>query len=600
MSSNTVSAVVEKLIRRLCLKDFPCGRGSWRQTADCTDEGETENIDALLNLLTCPHSPWTFDGSWSPQAAALRRMAVLSPERLNDDFIYSFFTALRIVDKDVSVIDKGLLKFSKLEELVLSANKISEVSLENLPRTLKILELRANCLSALDSLTRCPPPHLHYLGLGSNSLHSQEHISHLTGTHWPQLVCLDLSDCGFKEHPPLLKALSSLPALRTLMLQGNPLSLASCYPGLTVDSLPRLSCLDASRISPDERKSFRGLAKRRDLVMDQSSVTVSVGRLSGTTDPSMSVTEKTPDFQFVTYNYFISYEILSNKNYNEQKFKSESEFDGHLREEVLKDTDLQSNETCHKEMLKADTCDSRADTENTFHDTTQEITYSTAKLMWSECMDFSDAQTFTVSDLGALKRFLNLGLHLRIEEEKVLLRAAASEDEASAKTSKTPKESKGKKGKESANKSGSSKEKSKDKQKTSVPEVHSSSTRILGSVHVPLQDLVKSGQHVDVLCNFGALQTEFEMEAAPAIEKEHGKKMKVKNKEDKDSKSRQTNDTREKRTSPSKAKGRGGEECADDDVTDDPESDQPEPVIVELRVELQRWSPASEAGQQQL
>lgn len=38
----------------------------------------------------------------------------------------------------VSVIDDGLLKFSKLEELVLSANTISEIPVENLPSTLKV------------------------------------------------------------------------------------------------------------------------------------------------------------------------------------------------------------------------------------------------------------------------------------------------------------------------------------------------------------------------------------------------------------------------------------------------------------------------------
>lgn len=37
----------------------------------------------------------------------------------------------------VSVIDEGLLKFSKLEELMLSANKITEIPAENLPSTLK-------------------------------------------------------------------------------------------------------------------------------------------------------------------------------------------------------------------------------------------------------------------------------------------------------------------------------------------------------------------------------------------------------------------------------------------------------------------------------
>lgn len=38
----------------------------------------------------------------------------------------------------VTVIDDGLLKFSKLEELVLSANKISDIPAENLPSTLKV------------------------------------------------------------------------------------------------------------------------------------------------------------------------------------------------------------------------------------------------------------------------------------------------------------------------------------------------------------------------------------------------------------------------------------------------------------------------------
>lgn len=45
--------------------------------------------------------------------------------------------------------------------------------------------------------------------------------------------------------------------------------------------------------------------------------------------------------------------------------------------------------------------------------------HSTPKLPWSECMDFSDTQMYTVSDLRGLKKFLNQGVHLTIEEEKV-------------------------------------------------------------------------------------------------------------------------------------------------------------------------------------
>lgn len=67
----------------------------------------------------------------------------------------------------------------------------------------------------------------------------------------PQLVCLDLSDCEFKDQQALLSALSTLTCLRTLVLEGNPFTLAPSYPGFTVDSLPQLSCLDTSWIDPD-------------------------------------------------------------------------------------------------------------------------------------------------------------------------------------------------------------------------------------------------------------------------------------------------------------------------------------------------------------
>lgn len=70
-------------------------------------------------------------------------------------------------------------------------------------------------------------------------------------------------------------------------------------------------------------------------------------------------------------------------------------------------------------------------------------------------------------------------------------------------------------------KSGSTKDKSKDKKKKSVPELVQDAPirRILGSVHVPLQSLVKRSQKVDVLCDFGALHTESEVEATQTLEK---------------------------------------------------------------------------------
>ncbi|XP_059193563.1 leucine-rich repeat-containing protein 43-like [Centropristis striata] len=587
MSSNTLSAELEKQIRRLCLNDFPCGYGTWRRNKDSTEGAETEETDALLDLLSCPHSPWRHDESWSPQAPALRQLAVLTPERLHTDFIYNYFTTLRIIGKGVSIVDNGLLKFSKLEELVLSANNISEIPAENLPRTLKILELHANKLSALNSLTNHPPPRLQYLGLGSNRLGSRYDVCYLTGRHWPQLVCLDLSDCEFQDQRALLNALRTLPFLRTLVLQGNPFTLAPSYPGFTVDSLPQLSCLDASWIAPEERRCFRGLVDKTDLMVDRASATVRVGRLRGIPDPEMKMDENAPDFPVITYSYFITYEFLSHQTVN-LKLDGSSEV---VTEDGFSDADLQSDNNCEKESSKPDT------QEETCHDITHVSKRSTSKLLWSECMDLSDIKTYIVSDLGHLKRFFKRGLHLSVEEEKVLSWPAASEEVLVTKPSRTAKEKKGRKGKESPIKSGSTKDKPKDKKKKSVPELVQDAPirRVLGSVHVPLQRLVKTGQKVNVLCDLGVLHTESEVEATQTLEKDHGKKIKEDKKKDKESKQRGGSGTKQKNTSASKGKGKGRKECDMDVPTGDSVSIPLEPVTVELSVELEKWQSASEA-----
>lgn len=64
----------------------------------------------------------------------------------------------------------------------------------------------------------------------------------------PHLVCLDLGDCEFQDQRALLDALSTLPRLTTLVLEGNPFTLAACYPGFAVDQLPQLFYLDSTWI----------------------------------------------------------------------------------------------------------------------------------------------------------------------------------------------------------------------------------------------------------------------------------------------------------------------------------------------------------------
>ncbi|KAM8887236.1 leucine-rich repeat-containing protein 43-like isoform 3-T3 [Spinachia spinachia] len=570
MSSNKLSAVLETQIHRLCLSDFPFGHGTW--TKGRTEGAETEDTDALLDLLSCPRSPWRHDKSWSPQAPALRQLAVLTPERLHKDFIYNFFTTLRIVDKSVSDMDDGLLKFSKLEELVLSDNQISQICAENLPSTLK------------------------YLSLGSNSLGSPEDVRHLTGRHWPQLVCLDLSNCEFEDQRALLSALSSLPCLRTLVLEGNPFTLAPSYPAFAVDSLPQLSCLDTSWISPEERHHFRGFAKN-NVAADWASCIVSVGRMRGIPDPLIRVDENIAEFPVINYSYFITYEFLSHQTVNQNSDRDSKSDADHVREEGFSDADLQSNRDCGKESFQPNPPDLLVDTEETCHNIAYVSGHRTSKLTWSGCMDFRDTQTYIVTDLGGLKRFLNQGFYLTIEEEKVLSWPAASEDVLLAKPSRPVKEKKNGKDKESPIKSGYAKDKSKDKKKKCVPELVQDAPirRILGSVHICLQSLVTGGQKVNVLCDLGALQTESGVDTTQTPKQDLGEKIKEDKKKDKESKQRGGSGTKRKNTSASKGRGKGRLECEMDAHTDAFGSVSVEPVTVEVNVELEKWRSASEA-----
>ncbi|KAM3867489.1 leucine-rich repeat-containing protein 43-like [Diretmus argenteus] len=560
MGSLTLSSVLEELIHSLCLNDFPCGRGSWSKTKGKEhswgyveqDEGregaDKEEQDALIDLLTCPHSPWQHKGSWSPEATALRVLSVQTPERLDENFIFNYFRTLRIVDKGVSVIDGGLLKFSNLEELVLSANNISELPLAHLPCSLRILELYANQVSNLNSLSHHQLPDLQYLGLGSNGLGSHEDIRFLTGKHWPKLVSLDLGGCEFQVQQALVNALTTLPCLRTLVLEGNPLTLAPSYPGFTLDSLPGLFYLDASQITPEQRHHFRGLAKMSDLVVDRAAATVSVRRIRGIPDPHMTVDGNTPDFPVVTYSYFVTYEFPSHQaSLNKRAYcESISDTVEYMKEDGSPDVDQQSNkdegEMSATDTLKPDITALRMDTEDNSHDMTAEVPV--------------------------------------------------------AKPSQAPKEKKRRRGKEAPNKVGanSAKGKSKDKKKPVMDLVQDAPIRrVLGSVHVPLHNLLKGSQKVDILCDLGVLLTEPSVRAMGTLEKDPAKK----SKEAKEKKLKPRGDSadgqRNKEASKGKAKGR--KERDSDVQINDTAPVQPEPMTVEFSVQLEKWQSASEAHQ---
>ncbi|KAF3851121.1 hypothetical protein F7725_012893 [Dissostichus mawsoni] len=477
-----------------------------RKSRDSTEEAGTEETDALLDLLTCPHSPWRLDEPGAPRP------------RPSDSWLCS----------------------------------------------------NMNTCTQTSSTTTL----LHF------ALWTTE----------PQLVCMDLSHCEFQDQQALLRAVSTLPCLRTLVLEGNPFTLAPSYPGFTLDTFLPGRLMDPLRKDfaleawPRRVVSLRAVISRSEsseyLIVDRASATVSVGRMRGIPDPLMSEDGNTPDFPVIAYSYFITYDFLSHQTVNLNN-DSDSKFDAaHITEDCFSSSGLQSNKSCEKESSKPDTQALTVFTEETCHDIAHVTRHSTTKLTWSDCIDFSNTKTHVMSDLGGLKRFFNQGLYLTIVEEKVLSWPAASEDVPGPKPCRTVKEKKGGKGKESPIKSGSTKDKSKDKKKKSVPELvqDASIQRTLGSVHVPLQSLVQRGGKVDVLCDFGALHAETE---------DLGKKLKEDKKKEKEPKRRADSGTKQKNTAASKGKVKETKDCEMEVHL--------EPVTVELKVELEKWQSASEA-----
>ncbi|XP_078335235.1 uncharacterized protein LOC111135443 isoform X4 [Crassostrea virginica] len=315
----------EKQLRTLCLREFPCGTGSWRETKtknlqllkskDNVDSrfsvtlkdygADHEKTENLEEHVTSKSSPWHLDYSWSKEAKKLRELAVKSPWLIDDTFILNFFKTLRICDKDVTEVDENLLKFRALEELTLSANRIVTVNSKNLPTSLKVLELCANLISDLSALCVRPPPLIH-LGLGSNKISFIG--DYLTGDFWPDLLSLDLSHNNLSDLLDVIRKLGSLPKLRNLILQGNPLSLIPGYRGYTIDSLRKLSILDDIMISADEKHHYKGLARRREYILDEAKISLEVTYIKGVPMPEeLKNPEDQPEFPKIERKYFVQF-----------------------------------------------------------------------------------------------------------------------------------------------------------------------------------------------------------------------------------------------------------------------------------------------------
>ncbi|KAJ8286261.1 hypothetical protein GJAV_G00036400 [Gymnothorax javanicus] len=607
MSNRTLSSVVEKELNRLCLRDFPCGRGSWSKlrTQGHEDEGwgyrskgtgssgpATEGHQDLIELLTSPLSPWRQEAkAWSPQAEALRELSVTSP-RLSRDFLYECFTTLRIADKGVSVIDERMLRFTRLEELILTANHISELPGAHLPKSLRVLEVCANQVSSLKTLSRSPPPALQHLGLGYNPLSSASDARLLSASHWPELVSLDLSWCGFVEQLVLVDSLSSLPQLRALSLEGNPLTLSPSYPAFLLSSLPKLLHIDGRHVTSDDHHRFHGLAKRRDDVADEAVVTVTVHRIRGVPDSLMLSDGGPPEFPLVTCSYLVTYDFLESLCEHNKVVGSERLISPIMEDSVGGSRGPESRAPAPKTVQRSQGeekwCPAKArDSSSTERCSFPVTVTSTPKKPWVEPIELEHAHVHRIRDLLSLKSFFLRGLCITVEEEKVLSWPASPGENMGTKPAPDRKGS----AKERARTSDScSSQKSKEKRRKREPQIELVQDppvrRTLGSAVLDLQDLLSGGTQLHRLCDLGepterGVRTPQEEDPIKTVKED-------KKKEDKRAKPAGESITT-RRTAPSGGKNRGKKASEAEDPADTIQN-HPQPLVLEISVRLDKWS----------
>nr|XP_020738268.1 leucine-rich repeat-containing protein 43 isoform X7 [Odocoileus virginianus texanus] len=625
--TRTLSAAVREHLRQLCLHEFPCGTGSWNKSRflpqtsrawrklipreeRALSPGE-ETVEDLLGLVRSAHSPWALVEGSSAEDLFLKELAIQNPLMLKDSFFYTYFRSLRVVDKDVSLVDKELLKFVKLKELVLSANQIKEIDTTNLPPTLKVLELYGNKITSMRCLCRHPPPQLQHLGLGHNKLLGPLESLYVTSDHWPNLVSLDLSFNNLTDLQSMVAGLQTLPHLRLLLLQGNPLALVPHYRGLTIDSLARLCVLDDITVSSSEKHLFRGLSHSEDLLAPEAQLLVTVGNLRGVLDSSVLDPEPGPQGPFITYNYYVTYDFVEDEEGEGSqhggvlaeiiKPPSMEQLDEDILEEIIEDIEesLESGLASLSESgeLEESIVSGASEPLPRSIDSAEELAklrplldpqlcptpgtvlFSTVPKPWSDVIPCNYEMQHTLKDLVPLKAFLLSGTVVTVVEEKILSwpveqpssadsPLAAKKGKAEKDKKEKEKDKKDKKGKDKAGKGEKEPpkaQKGSKKQKELPKELHQDLPvlRVLGSSPVVLEPLLAGEPFVSTVCNFGVIRT---LEAdrltlnRDAKKNKKGKKEKIKS------------------------------------LVSVYESDyQPEPLTVEIQIQLIQWRSTEEA-----
>lgn len=622
MSNKDLSATAafQNLLKTLCLSEFPCGIGSWRNPKDKFADGQYsitmkdygvqhEKMEVLQEYL---HSgTWDVDTSWSEEAASLRQIAVSEPWKISKKFVWQYFKTLRLIDKEINDLDPGMKNLENLEELTLSVNKLEKIVSDRLPPKIKVLELCYNNLQTVSSICKHPPALLH-LGLSYNLLASSQEYKYFTAEFWPSLMSLDLSYNDLVELVELVEKLSTLPRLQNLVLLGNPLSLIPGYRGHVIDAMRNLMIFDNIHVSADEKHHFKGLGKKKELILDEAQVVISIGDLKGIPMPDeMKEDDERPEFPVITTTYSVKYEMLQEENEN-----SKETTDGIQRMTSVSwhpDTEIPEENEEEIEAAEIYTESSKKMTSS----------YKTKSLEWDEEGIHVDYKNIHATDeLVGLRDFLKEGIKFVVLQEQVHHWPATPVEDI-GETPTTPDGKKGKKdggketpskkgkdakGKDKGGKGGSAKDKGKKKTgKDSTVDMRSDPPIVteVGSYVIPLNSFVDGESEFKKTCHCGGgpmPAVTIDESATPAVPKPEQSKATPGKAGRKKSPSPERNNKSRKGSAGKKGASRGVDKNRPPSNTSVNSEDErmklPAPITLSVNIELIRWKTAADSMKQ--
>ena len=119
----------------------------------------------------CDGCPWSQDGA--ELANLVKRLGPANRNLRSELFIKPFFHHLDLSDREINIVDKGVMLFSNLENCDLSRNRLKEITTA-LPASLEVLFFDSNDIQHLN--TPAPLPNLRHMSFSYNSI-SEEGIA---------------------------------------------------------------------------------------------------------------------------------------------------------------------------------------------------------------------------------------------------------------------------------------------------------------------------------------------------------------------------------------------------------------------------------------